>query len=161
MVWTQSHTRGENAFTLLVYIIMRASAAILALTILTSTTPFPTFLAALGWLRFPTVILSLMSFLYNFIYIIVDEFERLSIGRKSREFGSGIIMAWKSRAWMIGTFLVRTMERSERIYQAMLARGYKGEVITRNRMMEFRRVEIWISIFAAVAIILIRMGVTR
>lgn len=160
IVWSNVHTHGANRFSIFIFIIIRASAAITALTLLMSTTPFPNFLAALCWLRLPKVILSLMSFLYNFVYIIVDEFERLGMGRKSRDFGSGLVLAWRSRAWMVGTFLIRAFERSERVYQSMLARGYEGKILTSTRMRDFRPREIWISAFSIAAMALIRIGVT-
>ena len=33
---------------------------------------------------------------------------------------------------MVGQLLVRSLERSDRVYQAMLARGYRGELLTMN-----------------------------
>lgn len=110
-----------------IYILLRSTLAITFLTLLTSTTPFPSLLDALKWFRLPKVLHSLLSFIYRFIYIIIDEFQRLNRGRRSREFGNRLRLSWKGRSWMIGTFLIRSIERSERVYQAMLARGYTGQ----------------------------------
>jgi cobalt/nickel transport system permease protein len=33
---------------------------------------------------------------------------------------------------MVGQLLVRSLARSDRVYQAMLARGYRGELLTMN-----------------------------
>jgi len=107
-----------------IYIMMRSILAVTFLTLLTSTTPFPLLLEGLRWYRLPKVLHLLLSFIYRFIYIIIDEFQKLNRGRRSREFGRHIKLSWKGRSWMIGTFLIRSIERSERVYQAMLSRGY-------------------------------------
>ena len=109
-----------------VYLIVRATLTITLLTLLTSTTPFPMLLEGLHWFKLPKVLHSLLSFIYRFIYIIIDEFQRLNRGRKSREFGKHFLLSWKGRSWMLGTFLIKCIERSERVYQAMLSRGYRG-----------------------------------
>ncbi len=109
-----------------IYIIVRAVLALTFLTILTSTTPFPLLLEGLRWYRLPHVLHSLLSFIYRFIYIIIDEFHKLNRGRASREFGNKLALSWRGRSWMLGSFLIRSIERSERVYGAMLARGYEG-----------------------------------
>lgn len=106
------------------YLLLRSTLAIMFLTLLTSTTPFPILLETLRWFKLPNVLHSLLSFNYRFIYIIIDEFQRLNRGRKSREFGQRSRLSWRGRSWMLGTFFIRSLERSERVYQAMLSRGY-------------------------------------
>lgn len=100
------------------------------LTLLTSTTPFPQLLHGFGCLGMPRIMRSLLAFLYRYIYIIFDEAERLSMGRRSRQFAPSRVLAWKSRAWMIGTLFLRSLDRSERVYRAMLARGFTGDMKT-------------------------------
>lgn len=107
-----------------IYILGRSTLALTFLVLLTSTTPFPLLLEGLSWYRLPKVLHSLLSFIYRFIYIIIDEFHRLNRGRRSREFGSKLSLSWRGRSWMLGSFLIRSLERSERVYGAMLARGY-------------------------------------
>lgn len=109
------------------HITLRAGLAISVLTLLGSTTPFPMFLEGLKWFKIPKVIHSLLSFIYRFIYIIIDEFQRANRGRQSREFRRNLLLTWKGRSYMIGSFLIRSIERSERVYGAMLARGYGEE----------------------------------
>jgi len=108
----------------IIYILLRAILALTFLILLTSTTPFPLLLDGLRWYRLPKVLHLLLSFIYRFIYIIIDEFHKLNRGRISREFGRRLGLAWRGRSWMLGSFLIRSVERSERVYQAMLSRGY-------------------------------------
>ncbi len=109
---------------LFIFTLMRAVLSLCFLILLTSTTQFPLLLEGLRRYRLPEVLHSLLSFMYRFIYIIIDEFHRLNRGRQSRETGGQLKLSWRGRGWMLGTFLIRSIERSERVYSAMLARGY-------------------------------------
>jgi cobalt/nickel transport system permease protein len=157
LVWAHGSSTGKGAVEMLGHITLRASAAIMAISLLVSTTPFPSLLCALQWMRTPAIIISLMAFLYRFAYILVDEFERLGTGRKSREFTRSLILAWRSRAWMLGTFLLRSIERSERVYQAMAARGFSGQMVIRGGHAATPTREIMFSALAAAVIIFIRI----
>ncbi len=52
---------------------------------------------------------------------------------------------------MAGNLLVRAFERSERIYSAMLARGYDGE--TRNLPLAPIRFTEWLTLAAGLAVL--------
>jgi cobalt/nickel transport system permease protein len=57
---------------------------------------------------------------------------RLDRARRSRSVGGGsgglVGLAWRARVagGMVGSLFVRSYERSERVYAAMLARGFTG-----------------------------------
>lgn len=161
LLWMESQTQREGIASTAIFTTLRASAAVAALSLLTSTTPFPCLIGALRSLRVPAIILCLMSFLYNFFYVLIDEMERLGIGRRSRDFGSSIALSWRSGAWMLGTFLIRSIERSERIYRAMAARGYEGEAMVPAPMDRPHGKEVWMTSLAIAAVILIRIGAYR
>lgn len=113
-----------------IFIVAKAILAIAILTLLTSTARFPLLLKGLSWFGMPRIMISIMSFLYRYLFIVIDEAERLSVGRRSRQLSDSRVLAWKSRSWMIGTLFLRSMERSERVYRAMLARGFTGMIRT-------------------------------
>lgn len=160
MVFTKSDPAGSHPLITILYIMLRAGEAIIALTLMTATMSFPNLLGALSWMKVPNLLVALMSFIYSFIYIIIDEFERLSIARKSRELGNNLFIAWKSRAWQIGTFLIRSIERSDRVYNAMAARGYDGNVKSSNIGEPIKRDELVISILIILVLLFVRIGVT-
>ncbi len=107
------------------HIAFRTAISIVILTLLTSTTPFPKLLEGLKWFKIPKVIHSLLSFIYRFIFIIVDEFQRANRAGQSREFSKNLKLGWRGRGWILATSLIRSIERSERVYNAMLGRGYE------------------------------------
>ncbi len=159
LIWARRSVDPVGAYHFALHVLLKAGTAIIALTLVTSTTPFPRLLSGLRWFRVPGILTALLAFLYRFLYILIDEFERLSIGRRSRAFGHGLALAWRSRAWMLGTFLIRSIERSERIYQAMCARGWIGQLETPDHFTRPCVPQIVAAVLAVAAAIALRWGV--
>lgn len=114
-----------------VLMFLRISASILALICLVTTTPFFMLLAALRSLRVPRVLVNLLLFSYRFIFLLLDEMERMRTARKARGFKGGTNLrdrsAFQTLANTIGMAFVRASSRGSRIYDALLSRGYSGE----------------------------------
>jgi cobalt/nickel transport system permease protein len=102
--------------------------------VLTACTPFPALLQAMRSLHVPKILVAIIGFTYRYIFVIGDEALRMMRARSAR---SGIVeghgggsVFWRAGVTgsMAGNLFLRSIERSERIYDAMLARGYDGEV---------------------------------
>jgi cobalt/nickel transport system permease protein len=102
--------------------------------VLTASTPFPALLRAMRSLRVPKVLVAITGFAYRYIFVISDEALRMMRARAARSGalggGGGGSVFWRARVTggMAGNLFLRSIERSERIYDAMVARGYDGEV---------------------------------
>jgi cobalt/nickel transport system permease protein len=74
--------------------------------------------------------------MYRYIFVIADEALRLFRAREARsanpEGKAAGSIRWRASVLggMIGSLFIRSYERSERIYAAMLSRGFDGEVRT-------------------------------
>jgi len=102
-----------------------------ALVALVSTTPFSDLLKALAWFRLPRLFIIELSFLYRYLFVLIEEVMRLRRARDCRTVGpSPLARRLRVTGGMIGSLFVRTLERGERIYAAMLARGFDGTVRT-------------------------------
>ena len=104
-----------------------------AALLLAYTTPFSDLVDALRALRLPAVIVSIISFMYRYLAVLTAEAGRMSRARQSRsaqapDGRSGGSFTWRARVTgaMVGSLFIRSYERSERIYAAMLARGFSG-----------------------------------
>lgn len=115
-------------------LLFKAWLASLALTILTSTTRFPLLLKALESLRLPRLLVTLLAFLYRYIWVLADEAMRLTRARHSRGSGGGLRRNLAAFGGIIGSLFVRTYERGERIYAAMLSRGFDGKSRTLTQL---------------------------
>jgi cobalt/nickel transport system permease protein len=99
------------------------------------TTPLPDLLWALRKLHVPDILVAIVSFMYRYLFVMLDEAARLMRARASRSAArtghrAGQTVLWRGRVvgYMVGSLMLRSFERSERIYQAMAARGYAGEL---------------------------------
>lgn len=122
---------------------LRISSSVLALTVLITTTPMFDLLRALRWYRMPALLSSLILFTYRFIFVLFDEMERMSLARKARGFtGRGSLLSrevFRTLSFTAGMTFVRSHSRAVNIYNALLARGYTGEIRTLNEPRAHRR----------------------
>jgi cobalt/nickel transport system permease protein len=109
--------------------------------LLVATTRFPDIVHALEHLRVPSILTTIIAFLYRYLFVLGDEVFRLMRARESRSAAldvsgarSGRSAVWRARVagHMAGQLFLRSYERSDRVYNAMLARGYKGHLQTIN-----------------------------
>ena len=118
-------------------IVARSLVSIQAAVLLTAATRFPDILHALRHLRVPAVLVAIIAFMYRYLFVLVEEVERLLRARAARSARlpgarGGGSLGWRASVagHMAGQLLVRSLDRSDRVYQAMLARGYRGELLT-------------------------------
>ena len=105
-------------------LVARAMLAAAAVVILISTTRFSPLLRGLEILGVPRILVTLVSFTYRFLFVLVSEARRLETAVRSRApFRRG---RFRALAGAAGVLFIRTYERAERVYQAMLARGFDG-----------------------------------
>jgi cobalt/nickel transport system permease protein len=115
-------------FSILLKFALTVSAALL----LIATTSFPGVCHALRRLGFPALFVSQLLFLYRYLFVLMEEAMRIVRAREMRSFGSrGTGM--KVFVRLIGILFLRTMDRAERIYYAMLSRGFQGDIPSLKR----------------------------
>jgi cobalt/nickel transport system permease protein len=133
----QTLTITDAGFALFATVVVKAWLSVLVSGLLVATTPFPDLLKAMRSLRVPAVLTATISFMYRYLFVLVDEAMRLQTARAARSVGTGRTVWWRARVLggMIGSLFLRSYERSERIYAAMLSRGFAGEVRTLTRPM--------------------------
>jgi cobalt/nickel transport system permease protein len=97
--------------------------------ILVLTVRFPHLMKGLESMRVPKRMTGMVSFAYRYLFLFIQEAERLSIARKSRSFGKRKLWReWKTVLAIVSVFLSRVLDRSQTIYFAMLSRGYTGSL---------------------------------
>ena len=118
-------------------IVARSLLSVAAAVLLTATTRFPDVLHALRHLRVPAVLVAIIAFMYRYLFVLADEAQRLLRARAARSARlpgttGGGSLGWRAAVvgHMAGQLFVRSLDRSERVYHAMQARGYRGELLT-------------------------------
>ncbi len=118
-------------------VLVKSWISVQAAILLVTLTTLPDLLWGLQALRTPTILVTIAGFTYRYLDVLRNEASRLRTARKARSAtiagqpGGGNVQ-WRARVtgWMVGSLMTRSIERSERIYNAMLARGYQGEIRT-------------------------------
>jgi cobalt/nickel transport system permease protein len=112
-------------FSIMLKFFLTVTSALL----LIATTSFPGICHALQKMGIPEIFVSQLLFLYRYLFVLVEEAMKIVRARDMRSFGKkGHDMKTFTR--LIGTLFLRTMERAERVYQAMLSRGFNGRLHT-------------------------------
>jgi cobalt/nickel transport system permease protein len=110
---------------------------LIALNILTMTTSIPELLNALASLRIPPLLIAILASMYRYLNVLIEEFNSMRRAAISRNFE--IASPRRQRSIVgnsIGALFIRTYDRGERIYQAMLARGYREILPLENSAKE-------------------------
>jgi cobalt/nickel transport system permease protein len=108
-------------------VISKAFLSVIMLTLLVSTGKFNDLLKGMRQLRMPKLIGMLSALMYRYVFIIYDEALRTNRARDSRTPGrlrNGRFKVYGNQAAMI---FLRSWERSQVVYHAMLSRGFNGE----------------------------------
>ncbi|HID55177.1 TPA: cobalt ECF transporter T component CbiQ [Candidatus Poribacteria bacterium] len=112
-------------------ITVKSNLIVLAVIGLLSTSAVFDLVYALQSLRLPNKLVQLFFFSYRYIPVLYSEYERLHNAMKMRGFRAGTnLHTYRSYAYLVGMLLLRSYERSQRVYQAMLMRGFDGRFRT-------------------------------
>jgi cobalt/nickel transport system permease protein len=117
--------RGVGGLSALFF---RAILCLFILIVLTNTTRFAELLRALRKLGCPSILVLNLSFLYRYLFVLTEEVLRMRQARDCRRVGRAPMkLELRLLGSMLGTLMIRSFERAERMYQAMLSRGYSGQ----------------------------------
>jgi cobalt/nickel transport system permease protein len=106
-------------------ILVKAIAAILAVMALSSRVPISRLCTALQRLRVPEVFVTQLLLVQRYSSVLVKEALAMQRARDIRSFG-GRGRDLFTTAKLIGALLIRAIDRADRIYRAMAARGFDG-----------------------------------
>ncbi|MFH2104444.1 MAG: cobalt ECF transporter T component CbiQ [Chloroflexota bacterium] len=133
--WTMiAHAEGLARF---VSVALKSWLSVQAAIVMAASTPFPELLQAMRAVGIPRLLVGMFGLMWRYLFVLVDEALRLmraraarsGVGAKAgRRFGGSIMWRARVTGGMAGNLFLRAFERSDRIYVAMLSRGYDGEV---------------------------------
>jgi cobalt/nickel transport system permease protein len=108
-------------------ILIRFFLTVSAVLILISVTGFNTVCRALIGLGVPRVFVIQLLFFYRYLFVLVDEAEKMEMARSLRSFNENS-RPFRIFVSIIGHLLLRSYDRAERIYLAMQCRGFDGNI---------------------------------
>ncbi|MEI2693098.1 MAG: cobalt ECF transporter T component CbiQ [Anaerolineae bacterium] len=129
-------TISDAGLVRFVTILLKSGVSVLMAVLLAATTAFPELLRAMRGIGIPAVLVGVIAFMYRYIFVLVDEAQTMLRARDARSAAgpagqkAGGTLLWRAKivGGMVGSLFVRSLARSERVYQAMASRGYAGEL---------------------------------
>lgn len=109
-------------------IFAKGTLGVLASLLLAATTTARDLLLGLDRLRCPRVFTQIATFMLRYMDILAEDARRMRIARLSRGYDPRFLWQVKAFAVSIGALFLRAFERGERVYLAMLSRGYSGRL---------------------------------
>ncbi len=120
-----------DGLTIAARVYFKALSIVMLIIIMMGTAPFSDSLKAMERLKMPAMIVQMILFTYRYIFVFLLELRRMNTGMSSRNFVKKTnLHTVKTMGNFVGVLLVRSFEKAEKIYQAMLSRGYDGTLKT-------------------------------
>jgi cobalt/nickel transport system permease protein len=108
-------------------ITLKSNAIVIGLIALVATVPIITLGEAMHNLRLPDKLCHLLLFTYRYLYVFEQEYRRLVQAMKIRGFQPRTnLHTYRTYAYLAAMLLVRSYDRADRVFQAMLCRGFHG-----------------------------------
>ena len=111
-------------------ILCKSVLAVFSVVLLNLTTPFHVLLKGMQAFGAPRIMTDTLAVAYRYLFVIVDEKDRMLTARKSRRIYPSFSLEWRSLAQLLGVLFLRSYERGERMYMAMCSRGFNGTIVT-------------------------------
>ena len=119
-------TVHEAGLAIFAAVAAKATLGALSAALLTATTPFPAVLRGLEALRVPRLLVLIAAFMYRYLFVIAGEVGRMRWALLSRGYRPRHLLHAAPVGRVATAMFLRTYGRGERVYLAMLARGYRG-----------------------------------
>lgn len=134
----------------MVTLMLKGFYAVLSAYALIATTSIEDICYALRCIKIPKIVVTVVLLIYRYLFILAEEGSRISAAyslRAPRQKG----FAYKTWGPLVGQWLLRSMDKAERVYESMKLRGFNGEFrFSSNRkatMKDFMFFVVWMVVF--------------
>ncbi len=107
---------------------VKAVLGTVSAVLLGATTTFPATLRALESLRVPRLLVLIAGFVYRYLFVVVDEVQRMRAALSARGYQPRTALHASALGRIASALFLRTHARGERVYLAMVSRGYRGSM---------------------------------
>ena len=111
---------------------LKSFISFFAVITLVSSTRFGDLMWAAGKVGLPSKLVVIMSFMYRYMFILIDDASHMLLARNLRSSKKRRNPLLLASGGIIGALWVRSFEHSDKLYYAMILRGYSGHPATLN-----------------------------
>ncbi len=138
-------------------VVLKTMITVAGMLSVTLALPFHRICRALRAFHIPEVLVTQLMLLYRYTGVLQEEAAAMQKARDMRSFGNKGKELFRT-APLIGSLLLRTTSRAERIHRAMSARGFQGKMASHNHeekitQREWITVGVWSLVFLALHLI--------
>jgi cobalt/nickel transport system permease protein len=113
-------------------LVVKAYVSALAVLTVVATTPLPSLLRGLELLRVPVFLLTVVQFLYRYLFVVSEEGQHMwkAAAARGGAMGSQTVGGSRFRAasGAVAVLFARSYRRAEQVHGAMIARGFNGRI---------------------------------
>lgn len=117
---------SRDGLTTFAAVSSKALIGTVSAVLLGATTSFPDVLHGLERMRAPRLLTLIAAFMYRYLFVIGGEARRMRVALAARGYRPRHALQAAAIGRVATALFLRTFERGERVYVAMLARGYSG-----------------------------------
>ena len=115
----------HNGAAIFLSLFIKSTLCLFTIILLSNTTPFSEILFLFRRVGIPALLITILALTYRYLFVLIDEAARLRRARDSRMFVVRRHRIWLSLTSLLGQLFIRSTERSEKIYAAMISRGWQ------------------------------------
>jgi len=110
-------------------VFIKTFLSLYAVILLSTSDSMTQIFKGLRGIYFPKTLLTIVFITIRYIGVIAAQSRRMIRARSARSFNRSFKLYYKSTGTIIGSLFIRSIQRSQNVYHAMLARGFTGEVL--------------------------------
>lgn len=147
---------SRDGLTTFAAVSSKALIGTVSAVLLGATTSFPDVLHGLERMRAPRLLTLIAAFMYRYLFVIGGEVRRMRVALAARGYRPRHALQAAAIGRVATALFLRTFERGERVYVAMLARGYAGTTPL-PRALAFARADLLFLTTLAAALLPLRV----
>jgi cobalt/nickel transport system permease protein len=114
-----------NGIAVFSRLVVKSTLCLFTVVLFSNITPFTELLDFLKKMGVPLLLVTILALMYRYLFVLVDELERMQRARMSRTFVQSRMLVWRSLATVVSQLFIRSTGRAEKIFSAMCARGWQ------------------------------------
>lgn len=114
-----------GGWKIMLLVLARCTLCFVVTILLSATTPVSELIRVMRSVRMPSLLITTMLLMHRYLFVLLDESQRMRRARASRTFVKTRWLTWRTLSTVIGQLFIRSADRADRVYAAMCARGWR------------------------------------
>lgn len=149
------YQEGLSSGLLIMWRVIAGGSLVLFLSM---STPANKLFSAAGWFKMPRILVELALLIYRYIFVLLDEVTTMRDAQRVRLGYHNWRQSMNSVSVLGGSLILRAYDRAERVFEAMLVRGYTGYNRVTYAEKLRRKDYLAIVVFTSILVALLFMG---